>query len=121
MHGRGEVCPAKRRSLGIRDGHQRHLWKPEIELEGIGKIQSAVKRCQNAGRLRAEQRKVQIVYVKVQDIKIICTLTHLVEHQHELWNGITGSVIKTQSAGRTSNKLGGSDCVCAREQGHFVP
>jgi hypothetical protein len=88
--------------LRIRDGYQRHLPKPKIELEVVGEIQPAVKRCQNPVRLAAEQRKVQIIDVEVQHVEIVCAFAHFVEHQHEIRGWYRGSY--RQGAERQARK-----------------
>ncbi len=89
-------------------------------MDVVREVQPAVKSCQNAGRLRAEQREVQIVYVEMQHVKVIGALAHLVEHQHEVRNRITRGLIKAQGAGRAGDKFGGGHRIGACEQRYPV-
>ena len=63
---------------------------------------------------------MQVVNVEVQDVEIIRTLPHLVEHQHVMRNRVADMRIKAQGPGRARNEFRGGDGIPTREQGDLM-
>jgi hypothetical protein len=58
--------------------------------------------------------------VKMQDVEVLRALAHLVDHQHEVRNGVAHRRIEAERARATGNQLCAGDGVPAREQRHVV-
>ena len=69
-----------------------------------------------AAREFVKNREVKLVNVKVQDVELRCHLTHFVEHQHVVRNGIAHRWIEPKSMCAARHELGAGDGIPAGEQ-----
>ena len=85
-------------ALVIGDRNQRHFAEAGIERLEIPQILSAVKRGQGPGRQRAEKGEMEQIDVKMENVKLVRALADLINHQHEVRNGVAHRRIKAQRA-----------------------
>jgi hypothetical protein len=72
----------------------------------VGKILPAVQGGQRPGRKLPEQREMEVVDMEMHHVEFIGTLACLVEHQHEMRNGIPDHEIESQSLWRAGDEIG---------------
>jgi hypothetical protein len=120
VDGGDEICVRDRRALTVRDRDQRHFVEAEIERLQVRQILPAVQRRQRAARKPPKQRKLELVDVKVQDVEIVSTFAHSVQHQHVIRNRIAHVPVEPQRRPRATDKASGRHGIAACEQGHVV-
>jgi hypothetical protein len=69
----------------------------------------------------ANDRVVEDVDMEVQDVELIGHLSHLVEHDDVVGNGVLDARIKPQSELAAGLQAGGRPRISAGEQGHVMP
>ena len=88
MNGGNEVCVRDRLSLRLRYGNERGLAEIAIEPVVGGQILAPMQRGYGSVLQGADQRKMQVVDMKVQHIELIGDPHELVQHDHVVRNGI---------------------------------
>jgi len=68
-----------------------------------------MKRSQSPSGPRAEKWKVEEIDVKMENVKLLRALAHLINHQHEVWNDVAHGRIEAQRARTTGSQLGAGD------------
>ncbi len=67
-----------------------------------------------------EDRKVEVIDVKMQHVELGGVRADLVEHQHVVGNGVADRRVETQRLGAARHEVRRGDGVAAREQRHIV-
>ena len=80
-----------------------------IEGLEIPQILPAVKGRQGPICQRAEKRKMEQIDVKVKYVEFLRAIAHLINHQHEVRNGVAHGRIETKRAFTTGSQLGAGD------------
>ena len=120
VDGGDEIGVRDRRALTVGDRDQRHFVEAEIERPQVRQILPAMQRRQRAAGKRPKQRKMELVDVEVQDVEIVSTFAHSVQHQHVIRNRIAHVPVEPQRRRRATDKPRGRHGIAAREQGHVM-
>jgi hypothetical protein len=120
INGRREIRLRHRAALIVGDRDERHVVKTEIERQQVGQILAAVQGGDGAIRNRPEQRKLKLIDMEVQDVKVIGVLTHAIEHQHVIGDRIDDAGVEPQRLGHAGHEIGRRDRIAAGKQGHIV-
>jgi hypothetical protein len=76
--------------------------------------------CQSAAGERAKQRKVELIDMEVQEVEIVGTFAHTVEHQHRIWNWVEHVRVEPQRGRRATDESRRRHGIATREQGHVM-
>jgi hypothetical protein len=68
-----------------------------------------MKRSQRPSGQRAEKWKVKEIDMKMENVKLLRALAHLINHQPEVWNDVAHGGIEAQRASTTGSQLGAGD------------
>jgi hypothetical protein len=63
---------------------------------------------------------MELIDMEVQDVEIVGTFAHTVQHQHRIWNRIAHVRVEPQGGRRATDKPRGGDGIAAREQRHVM-
>ena len=110
-----EVGLWHRPALIVGDRNERHVVEAEVERNEIGQVLAAVQGGDRAARDRAEQRKLKLVDMEVQDVEVVGPLAHAIEHQHVIGNRIDDAVVKPERLRYTGHQIGRRDRIAARK------
>ena len=72
-------------------------------------ILPAMKRGQGATCERAKKRELEKIDVKMNDVEFVRALAHLIDHKHEVRNGIAHRIIESERVITTGGQFGGSN------------
>ena len=85
-------------ALVVGDGNQWHFAEAGIKGLEVPQILPAVKRGQGPSCQRAEKREMEQINVKMKNVEFLRALAHLINHQHEVRNGVAHGRIKAERA-----------------------
>src|SRR6185437_8439037 len=120
MHGSLPTKVGQGCALSVRNGDDRHPTINIVERCQIWNIKASVEGGYVCIGLPRTDRKMQVVDMKVDEIKLIFFLEHLLELNHVAGNGIYGSGREPESFGAAGNQPGSGQGLSACEQRHFV-
>src|SRR5215471_10715744 len=109
-----------RSALCMRDGDERHVGKTAVEMLQIGKVLPAVQRRDGAVLGGAEDGKMKLINVEVQNIEVRGHAPNLVEHQHVVGNDVPDRGVEAQGLGTARDEFGPGDRVSACKQRDVV-
>src|SRR4026209_1732332 len=89
------IQPRERNALRARDGNNGHVPELSVERYQIREVQPAVQSSEMKSILSSEERKMQIVRMKMDEVKSIGTVQYLRDHGVVKSQGIM--VLATQS------------------------
>src|SRR5271170_2244772 len=79
-----------------------------------------MKRSQGPRCQRAEKRKMKQIDVKMKNVELVRALPNLINHQHEVWNGVAHGRIEAKRMSATGGQLSAGDRIAARKERHVV-
>src|SRR5262249_41851096 len=88
MDGGHKVGVGNRPPLRIRDRHQRHIAETNVKRLEIGQVLPAVQGGHCPLRLRAKERKMKLIDMKVKKVEVLGGCAHTVEHEHVIRNDV---------------------------------
>ena len=80
VDGSDEIGILDWRTLTVGNRYQRHLVEAEIKRMQVRQILAAVQRRYGSAGTRPKQWKMKLVDVEVQDVEIVGTFVHTVQH-----------------------------------------
>jgi len=80
-----------------------------IEGLEIPQILPAVERGQGPTCQRTEKREMKQIDVKMKNVKLLRTLAHLIDHQHEVRNGVAHGRVKAERTRTARGQLRAGD------------
>jgi hypothetical protein len=107
-------------TLFVGDRDQPELRKSGIDDWQVRHVLTTVRSREGAAGKLLEEWIMQIVDVKVQDVKLIRAPACLIEHNHVMGQRIPHPGVKAQRVLSTRRQLRRGQRVATREQGHLV-
>ena len=83
-------------------------------------VLATVQRGDGAVRDRAEKREVKLVDVEVEDVELVRHLTHAVEHQHVIRDGILYVGVEAQRHRHATHQVRAGNRIAAGKQRDVV-
>ena len=113
------VGTGKRFALRIGDRHDRHFAKFFVQGHQVGKIEPAMQGCHMWNRVSTSQREMNVIGMKVNNVKTRRPLEHLFEHNVVMSKRVK-YIVETQGSSAPRYQLRRSDRVAAGEESDLV-
>src|SRR5580704_17303245 len=96
MYGGDDVRICNQPPLVIGDRHQRHVAEADIKRLEVGKVLAAVERGHCPIGDMPEKRKMKLIDVEMQNVKVFRELAYPVEHQHVIRDWVADIAVEPQ-------------------------
>src|SRR6476660_2221984 len=96
-------------TLGVGDRDQRHVVEPRIKRVQIREVLAPVQRGHSAARDVPKQGEMELIDVKMQDVKLVGSLADAIEHQHIIRDRIAHAGVETKRLRDARNEIGRGD------------
>ena len=114
------VGPRQGFALIVGNGNQRDGRVVPVYHLDFRKVQAPVKRRQVSVPLPHGNGKVQVIYVKMNDVEFARPAADLLQHHEMISELISTPMVEAQRARTTSDQLGLSSRIAAGKKGHFM-
>ena len=104
VDGGDEIGVRDRRALTVGDRDQRHFVEAEIERPQVRQILPAVQRRQSAAGERPKEGKMELVDVEMENVELVGTFAHAIQHEHVIRNGVSHVRVESQRRRRATHK-----------------
>ena len=96
-------------ALRVRDRDQRHFIEARVKRVQIRQVLAAVQGSDSTACDIPKQRKMELIDVEMQNVKLVGSLADAIEHQHVIRDRIAHAGVETESLRYAGNEIGRGD------------